>query len=223
MGHRIALLAVIAVGLVPPGAADARTPCSRAAYREIARSAQAVVLARRGDAGVKAGCLLKRDKLLYLSDPVDDWVSHVTVAGHMVAFFDHYVDGAPTGAEGGHLRVVDVARRKGVFWDRVTGFYTDGGPNALARMIRLKSNGSVAWTTCPWHSSEDVFGEPLVCDRPGPDSTFQVAAHSAMDTAAARTRILDEGPDVNPRSLRLRGSTLTWMHDGAGTQTARLR
>jgi hypothetical protein len=205
--------------------ATAKAPCVRAAYREVARSGQAVALVKRGDPGVKAACMLRRDKLLSLSDPNDDYVSHVTLVGHFVAFYDHFIDGANPDFETAQFRVVDVKRRRDAFTDRTTSYNTlnqDPPRRGLPVVIQLRKNGSVAWTTCPWHESGGSFGEPLRCDRQGPGTQFQVLAHSATAADHSHGRILDEGPTVDPSSLRLRGSALTWR-DGHGTQRGQLR
>jgi hypothetical protein len=211
--------------LLFPGTASAQAPCARAGYREVASNNQAAVLARRGQPGVKAACLFTDGRLRYLANTQDDWVSHVTLTGHFVAYYDHYVDGAPTGTESGFFRVLDIERRKGVFADRTTLYSNledDYAPQrGLPVVIRLKRNGSVAWSTCPWHRSGGEFGEPLRCNRPGPRSQYQVVAHSSAERTHSRGRILDEGPTVGPRSLRLDGSSLTWT-DGDGEQQAQL-
>jgi hypothetical protein len=226
---RRSVLVVLGLLLLWPGAADARAPCERAGFREVARNHQAVVLVRRGAPGVKAGCMLRDDKLVYLSDPNDDYVSHVTLAGHFVAFYDHYIDGADPDFETAQLIVTDVRRRKAVFTDRTTLYSRlpvedqDPPQRGLPVIILLKHNGSVAWSTCPWHSRGGPFGEPLACNRPGPRAHYQVVVHPASKRNRDSGRILDEGPTVDPASLRLEGgSALSWTN-GDGRQQAQLR
>lgn len=213
---RVALLALalLAVAAGRP-AAGAGAPCQRQGWREIARDRQANVLVRRGSPGAAAACLFRRDKLLRLASPDEDYVSHVTLRGHFVAFFDHFVSGSDD-FETTQFKVADIARRKLAFADRTTLWVTGLAgndrppPKALPVVIELKPSGSVAWSTCPWHMSGGEFGEPLRCNRPRENTRYEVLAHSAGAADRRHARILDSGPAVDLKSLRLRGSRLTW-------------
>src|SRR3954451_11084899 len=108
--------------LLFPGSATAQTPCARDGYRRVARNPQAVVLVKRDQHGIKAACFLRHDKLRYLANTQDDWVSHVTLSGHFVAYYDHFIDGAADNAEAAALRVLDIKRRATVFDDRTTSY-----------------------------------------------------------------------------------------------------
>jgi hypothetical protein len=202
------------------GASAAHAPCVRAAYHAVARSDQGVVLEPRGDRGEALACWFRRDKLAELADPVDDYVSHITMTGRYVAFFDHFEDGADPGFVTMNFSVFDIRRRELVFLDRTTEYPSN--PLALPVVIRLKRNGSVAWSTCPWHESAGSFGEPLRCDSAKADTRFQIVAHSSFSADRTHSQILDSGPGIDVRSLRLRGSELSWT-DGGELRRASLR
>jgi len=69
--------------------------------------------------------------------------------------------------------------------------------------LELKANGSVAWIVDRF----EFMGSPHTIDVVAVDS--------------AGRRVLDSGTDVDPKSLTLTGSTLTWVKSGA-TRSASL-
>jgi len=76
--------------------------------------------------------------------------------------------------------------------------------------------GEVAWISCPQAPRVDGTRGPT-CLRPGhPDHVFKV------DSGTKRRRLLSSGSDIDPGSLRLRGSRLTWRQGGR-TRSATLR
>ena len=76
--------------------------------------------------------------------------------------------------------------------------------------------GGVAWISCPQAPRVDGTRGPT-CLRPGhPDHVFKV------DSGTKRRRLLASGSDIDPGSLRLRGSRLTWRQGGR-TRSATLR
>jgi hypothetical protein len=77
-----------------------------------------------------------------------------------------------------------------------------GRPHGVGVLV-LKANGSVAWTV----DHGDFMGTP------------RTVAVVAQDTTGRR--VLDSGPDVEAASLRLTGSTLTWVRGGV-TKSATL-
>ena len=80
----------------------------------------------------------------------------------------------------------------------------------------MKPNGAVVWIACPGDRSES-FGSNRLCRRPGP-----VARVYAMHANDERERLLATGRAIDPASLRLSGSRLTWR-DGRGMRGATLR
>jgi hypothetical protein len=219
-------LVALAVAAASPSATAGSGPCQRAGWKEIARDRQGNLLAKRGFPGVTSACLFGRDKLLALTDP-DDYVSHATLRGHFVAFFDHYIDGADPEFEFTQFKVVDVERRRRVFIDRTTAWSTGIGqddanpPKALPVVVALKPNGSVAWSTCPWHYGNGYYSEPLRCNKPRAKTQYQVLAHAAGSADRRYARVLDAGPAVDPATLELHGSRLTWR-SGERLRHARL-
>jgi hypothetical protein len=96
-----------------------------------------------------------------------------------------------------------------------------GAPASLARgqrtakvgSLRVKSNGSMAWIACP--ESGDPFAADVPasrrpnCVRPGSlDRVY------ALEAPSAKPRLLDKGRDIDPSSLRRKGSVFSWVADG---------
>jgi hypothetical protein len=77
-----------------------------------------------------------------------------------------------------------------------------GRPSAVQSLV-LKANGSVAWIV----DRAAFMGSPRTIDVVAEDTTGR--------------RMLDRGPDIDPLSLRLSGSTLSWQKGGA-SRTATL-
>jgi hypothetical protein len=69
----------------------------------------------------------------------------------------------------------------------------------------LKSNGAVASIDCPDVGPND---SSRACGRAG-GSKKRVRLWNA---GAARPRLVDAGRGIDPRTLKLRGSRLTWKH-----------
>jgi hypothetical protein len=78
--------------------------------------------------------------------------------------------------------------------------------------LRLKSNGSIAWIQCPVLANSSVDGN----QRPN-----CVSAGRSRNSVYKRDTLtkqgfdrLDSGRQIDPSSLRLRGSTLSWVNHG---------
>lgn len=77
--------------------------------------------------------------------------------------------------------------------------------------LRVKANGSVAWIACPERHRKRAIGRRGPnCVRPG-DFNYVLA-----DQGGSRRRplILARGRGIDPDSLRLAGSTLSWNRNG---------
>jgi hypothetical protein len=81
--------------------------------------------------------------------------------------------------------------------------------------LRLKRNGSRAWIACP-ERSDPEFG-------PGPEPASRrpncVKAGSLdrvykLEAPSDRPELLDKGRDIDPSSLRRKGSTISWVAGG---------
>jgi len=74
--------------------------------------------------------------------------------------------------------------------------------------LRVTAAGALAWIECS--TAGPGFGGPSPdCVRPGLMDTVELAVPPAVTP-----RQLDAGRQIDPRSLRLRGNTLSWIHSG---------
>jgi hypothetical protein len=152
------------------------------------------------------GCLYAKNRGIILAD--DAWYPRPAVAfsGPRVAFAAEV--GEP--AENSFTEIaVDDLRRSLLKRRQLTITL----PSAKIGSLRLRGKTSVAWIECPL---EDGFadGNPRPnCVRPGLSRNAVLKRDS--DTSPDRKAdLLDEGEGIDPRSLRLGGSTLTWIKDG---------
>jgi hypothetical protein len=89
--------------------------------------------------------------------------------------------------------------------------------------LRLKSDASVAWIQCPVLNNQVENGSPQPnCVSPGHSVNAVYKRDKATNLNSAQADLLDQGKGIDPRSLRLRGSTLSWIDNGA-RRTATLR
>jgi hypothetical protein len=111
---------------------------------------------------------------------------------------------SPEGLGAGSKVVTTVVRPDGaVAWISCSqGRRIPESDLAVGRRARCQHAGAHAWVY-----AQDAAGEPG--RDPAHDGTFVVA------------RLLDQGVDIAPRSLELRGTTLTWRH-GATLRSATL-
>jgi hypothetical protein len=80
-------------------------------------------------------------------------------------------------------------------------------PDGKVGRLQITRTGSVAWTVC--EHPQAGSGEPSPeCVRPGYEARVWKLERGSP------AELLDEGTDIDPRSLGLRGSTLTWLHGG---------
>jgi len=89
-----------------------------------------------------------------------------------------------------------------------------GAPGVvLVGSLRVRSDGNVAWIQCPSHQDDPVYatGNPRPnCVKAGL-SINRVYVEDAGDT---RRRLLAKGRNIDPTSLRLYGTKLTWNQGG---------
>ncbi len=88
-----------------------------------------------------------------------------------------------------------------------------GTPRRLFKVgsLRFRPNGSLAWIACSENDAQ-VFSASRQpnCVRPGRGRTWVVRKSVGMSKA----EVLDTGRRIDPSSLRLSGSRLTWKKDG---------
>jgi hypothetical protein len=188
--------------------------CAPRGAHVIRRDAQAEVYELEDDAPLEVfGCLRGRRRVSTLgpfaagSPEGASGIDHVTLTGGVVAYEELSLPGEK-GGENPELVWLVIVRdlTNGRIVRRLpTGAAPAGtkaiGAGSVVRLV-LKANGSVAWTT------EYAFG-PLS----GPH-TYQVRA---VDKTG--NRLLASGTDVRPKSLKLRGSALSWVKGGRVSST----
>lgn len=140
-------------------------------------------------------CLYETNKRFRLGQNYDDEVvDPVDLAGPYVGYYNGSIDVRDL-RSGRLLRSVDAG---------AVGCGCAFGSNVYAGAIaglQVKENGSVGW----------IVQERRCQCHPGVELT--PARVYAVDTAGRR--LLDAGPGVQADSLKLSGSTLTWIRDGA--------
>ena len=169
--------------------------------RVIAHGSEAVVFERRG---VAYGCVGRAGRRFRLPVPS---APHATAPPRP----DEVVVSGPFAAYEVGSCVVDVCTSSVEVSDLRTGRLVKDLPAATGpglpesaisvATIVLRPNGSVAWIA--------LNGSVVRT----PDATYEV------HRADPRPVLLDSGKSIRPRSLRLRGATLSWQHGGA-TRTA---
>jgi hypothetical protein len=149
---------------------------------------QATVFSQNGE----WACLLARGAPVHLThDPAERQPTAVSLAGPFVAYA---VDYSGHSSDFTTIYVTDL-RDPDSGLNRSAGLGKGIDDPVLVFTTRLKPNGAVAWV--------DQGEEP---GRP-------VAVH-AWNAHAAKPRLLDRGRRIAPRSLRLKGSRLTWRKRG---------
>lgn len=82
--------------------------------------------------------------------------------------------------------------------------------------LALKANGSIAWTV-----ERIALGPDGLYPIGYPNEPPIVEAREVWALDSQGQRIIDSGPELNPESLELKDSTLTWINDGT-TRSATL-
>ena len=188
---------------------DAPSGCFPRRGRTVARNGRAHVFRMRvrSEGDLLFGCLLASGAYEELSFNA---FRAVDLTGPLVAFAEETcrgTDGCST-----ELRVRDLRSFAGI------SRLAELGPGEHPQLgsIRLKPNGAVAWIACPGDRGAS-FGSNRLCRRPG-----VLARVYAMHASVERERLLAVGRRIDPASLRLSGSLLTWR-DGRRVRRARLR
>jgi len=94
--------------------------------------------------------------------------------------------------------------------------------NAKLITIKLKSDGAYAWMTCEIKGPLQAYfvtGPHARCSHPG--VPIWVYKHDANQSDGAALTLLAHGRTIDPRTLRLHGSIISWRQQG-WTRTATL-
>jgi hypothetical protein len=194
------LAAAVALALGAPAASGA-PGCAPAGARILARDAAVRVyetVPKNGRA--IAACLVGHSGRMTLlaAQPhpgLHRTLSRFELAGHIVAYVETQF-GVDSGTS--TLVVADVGTRH-ILRSLEAGSYADAGildRRSVTRFV-ITTRGSIAWI------SEQTQHEQLV----------EVAVHAAPSRGPVV--LLDSGRDIDPSSLRLSGSTLSWSRAGS--------
>jgi hypothetical protein len=184
------------------GSGSGPARCGPAGGRTLAASSVARVYEQ---GGVVSGCSSRTGRTVRLGQTRTclgkPRVGMVAVAGELAAYATETC-GVDTGAGSLSLRRLSDGRGLGTY----QAVSPPVGPESYRSIVSvvLRRSGSVAW-----------IGEAssVISHR----SQFEVQAASA-----GAVRVLDRGPGIAPRSLRLHGERLTWRDRGR-TRSATLR
>jgi hypothetical protein len=158
------------------------------------------------------GCLAARGAPVLLSEEQDYYAQslrRVALAGGLVAYGEDFY-----GADYESSIVVSDLRDLESGFGRGASLASTGTAELAA--VRLKSNGAVAWVSCP---------RP---DFPFPDTTYACQNRGGdrkqvwvWPRHRLHPQLVDRGRMIDPRSFRLRGSRLSWRN-GRAVHHARL-
>jgi hypothetical protein len=184
------------------GAGNGPARCGPAGGRTLAASSAARVYEQ---GGVVSGCSSRTRRTVRLGQTRTclgkPRVGVVAVAGELAAYATETC-GVDTGAGSLSLRRLSDGRDLGTY----QAVSPPVGPESYRSIVSvvLRRSGSVAWIG---------QASSVISHR----TQFEVQAASA-----GAVRVLDRGPGIAPRSLRLHGERLTWRDSGR-TRSATLR
>lgn len=183
--------------------------------RTVVSSSRARVLERRKSGDVRMeGCLFARGELVLLSFGGEEDVIFPRPAIQLAGGLVGYARWACGPTEGCFTFVEVTDLRDDV--NGVTRLFDPGSDERETPQVgslRLRSNGAVAWISCP---GEEQGVDVSSCRRGSKKRVF------AADAASDEPRLLATGRKIDVRSLGLRGSRLTWR-DGRKLRSATLR
>jgi hypothetical protein len=84
--------------------------------------------------------------------------------------------------------------------------YADRYGRSVVGSVRVTRNRQVAWIAC---NEQDEFALMRYCKRPGPLAWV----YRSTNTGSGR-KLLDRGREIDPSSLRIAGTRLSWIHSG---------
>jgi hypothetical protein len=186
-------IAAGAVALATGAGARTRMPCGPAAAQTLASSSRARVYASRGAAFGCAGDGGRSIRLGKTSNCIgSDRVGPVAVAGEIAAYASERC-GIDTGFTQVLVRNLRTGKRLSA-----SPAVTVPGPESFPSVDSLvaRPDGAAAWI-----AEASSLGNHL--------KNVELRRIDARGQS-----LLDSGPAIAPRSLHLRGSTLTWRHGG---------
>jgi hypothetical protein len=187
------------------------TACRPPWARVVRHSRRSTLLVARHGAyrGLHFACLLERGAVVELNE-YEGFYPPVRLAGQLVGYATDACDPdyCNTVVEVTDLRDEEYGANR----------ETNAGPMADSEVaaMRLRPNGSVAWVSCS--SPFPAYGHVNRCTG----ATRVKKRIFAWDTRSERPRLADVSRRIDPASLALHGSRLTWRHGGK-TRSTRLR
>jgi hypothetical protein len=174
-----------------------------------------------GEIGTMVACLRSNGLAAYLDAPDTDLAYRppaLRLNGPLVAVAvaDNYSDGDDEFEPGAGVYVWDL-RKLAPSRDEagaiVNATYADrSNANVRIGMIVLRANGSIAWTTCPGTGDNtDIPNtpKPNCLEAGAKDKVWK------LDIGTKKSKLLDRGTAIDPRSLRLKSGHVTWLNGGA--------
>ena len=204
---------------VPRAATDA--PCARSGSATVLENREARVYATRRGGRIKYACLKDTGRREKLDGPISDIRTRpppaMALAGPLLlTVTDTLADGLDVAADRRTLGIIDLRvdadGRSPVVTTRL-GYGVLGVGSA-----QLKENGSFAFVSCLTSGRRGIVSEN--CLRRETVSPYEVVKYEVR--APRRRVVLESGLQIDPASLRLRGSRLTWR-SGSETKSAPLR
>lgn len=210
--------AAAAILTVPPaGEADARqATCGPNNAKTIVANDRIRVYkeaAPRGEDGDIEACLEGTQVRRVLESQLDTTYTFrppaMQLRGSMIGLATDFCD-QETGCET-YVNVLDLSK---TFTEKPTSINgSQGEPRRLVKVgsLRFRPNGSMAWIACT-ENDPQVFSASRQpnCVRPGRGRKWVMRKR----VGSSKAEVLDSGRQIDPSSLRLAGSRLTWKKDG---------
>jgi len=207
----IALIALAAavLAIAPAGArSPARAKCFPPKSKELVRSRHTrVYLDRRSKPYDTVACSYDTGRREFLSDEAEGIHAFPPPALDLSAVlvgFVQYDNSDPVNT--GLLRIRVISVRSGRDKSPPTGVDPGRGDGRVGR-LQITGAGSVAWIVCPFSEPPDGNPNPA-CTGPGD------RARLWKQEPGSGPVLLDDGTDIDPGSLGLRGSSLRWLRAG---------
>lgn len=209
-----ALVAVLAQS--PESHADKRTAdrskCHFPGTRTLLRGPQVRVFQSRRGSPQKYACHYRTGRIAELDDPENAVYAYpapaIAIAGPVVGFVYEYNE-IPTEPS---FTAVAVRNLRTGRSKRSSGWVDPAADPAVAHArvgsLKINNRGSVAWIACPGDFSNEGSPRPN-CVRPGANDTVY-----KREVGSGEAVVLDRGVGIDPRSLKRREATISWIHDG---------
>ncbi len=210
-----ALAATLPMGLAANVARGDSVPkgCRPAGSTTIAQNSQARVYKRGGDLDACFYAEPRRPFTLASAVAEEHWYPRpaIKLVGPVVAYA---ISGPIDPNEGNEITTIERTdlRDAGApgyvnYQSVVVPGTVSGGVPKIGSVV-YRHDGAAAWIACPGRSASEGAFRPT-CDRPGfPDRVF------TLRPKAKRGTVVASGSRVDPHSLRLHGSSISWLQRG---------